>query len=64
MDHETRRPRDLPARALLGKLDGQITAIKGEWPKQKIDVAYKVDGVPRSSVMTTDQAAVKLEHRV
>jgi hypothetical protein len=49
---------------LLGKLDGQITAIKGEWPKQKIDVAYKVDGVPRSTVMTTDQAAVKLEHRV
>jgi hypothetical protein len=48
----------------LGKLDGQITAIKCEWPKQKIDVAYKVDGVPRSSVMTTDQAAVKLEHRV
>ena len=33
---------------LLGKLDGQITAIKGEWPKQKIDVALKVDGVPRS----------------
>jgi len=30
----------------------------------EIDVAYKVDGVPRSTVMTTDQAAVKLEHRV
>jgi hypothetical protein len=25
----------------LGKLDGQITAIKGEWPKQKIDVALQ-----------------------
>jgi hypothetical protein len=49
---------------MLGKLDGTITRVRGEWPKQKTDVSYKVDGVLRSSVMTTDQAAVKREHRV
>jgi hypothetical protein len=49
---------------MLGKLDGTVTRVRGEWPEQKIDVSYKVDGEPRSSVMTTDQAAVKLEHRV
>ena len=49
---------------MLGKLDARVTRVRGDWPKQKIDVSYKVDGEPRSTVLTTDQAAVKLERKL